>query len=317
MKKLYFVLVALAIVLSACGGSGQAQPTAISLPTAAPTNEPNVNPTAKPANAPDAGTERTSPSDGMIQVYIPDGTFLRGGVDTDAASNEIPSANVTMTGFWMDKLEVTNGMYKLCVDAGVCQLPHYADKTVLKSATRDPYFGTTEYADYPVIYVTWTDANAYCNWAGRQLPTEAQWEYAARGGSPSLNIYPWGTQRPDPSIANFVESGLGDTSRVGSYPNGASPFGILDMSGNVAEWVSDFYDMKYYQLNNVNNPTGPIKTSEFMRVVRGGHYGDLWKTLRVSFRSTMMGPNPEAQKGTDRWYGLSAPSVGFRCVAGN
>jgi len=320
MKKLYVVLLALAFVASACQlGGGQAQPTAISLPTAVPSPTALLNPTAGPqgGGAAEAGTEKVAASDGMTQVFIPEGTFQRGGVDSDAHTNEMPADKVTMAGFWMDKLEVTNGMYKLCVDAGVCELPHYGSQAVLKSKTRDPYFGTADFADYPVVYVGWGDADAYCKWAGRRLPTEAEWEYAARGAFPSFNLYPWGDTRPDGSYANFNYA-VGDTTRVGSFPSGASVFGVLDMAGNVAEWVSDLYDAKYYTLGNVLNPTGPVgKTDEFMRVVRGGHWGDSWKMLRVSSRASMMGPNPNVQVGTDRWFGDSAPSVGFRCASDN
>lgn len=318
MKKLSVILLAFAFVASACQlGGGQAQPTAISLPTAVPTPTVIVNPTANPKSGQEAGAEKVSPSDGMTQIYIPDGTFQRGGVDSDAKTNEMPATKITMTGFWMDKLEVTNGMYKLCVDAGVCELPHYGSKVVVKSKTRDPYYGNPEFADYPVVYVGWGEADAYCKWAGRRLPTEAEWEYAARGAFPSMNVYPWGNDRPNGSFANFNYA-VGDTTRVGSFPAGASPFGVLDMAGNVAEWVSDLYDMKYYNQGVTMNPTGPVgKTDEFMRVVRGGHWGDSWKMLRVSARASMMGPNPNVQVGTDRWYGESAPTVGFRCATGN
>jgi formylglycine-generating enzyme required for sulfatase activity len=322
MKKLYFVLMALAILASACqlGGSAQAEPTAIPLgATAIPSPTAILNPTAGPqgGGAPESGTEKVSASDGMTQVYVPDGTFMRGGVDGEARTNEMPNSKITMTGFWMDKVEVTNGMYMLCVTAGVCDLPHSIDQTVLKSASREEYFRNPEFADYPVVYVGWGDADAYCSWAGRRLPTEAEWEYAARGAFPSLNTFPWGDQRPDGSYANF-NSMVGDTMKVGSYPAGASPFGILDMAGNVGEWVNDFFDSKYYDLGIVLNPTGPVSRADvFSRVVRGGHWGDAWMMLRVSARTTMMGPNPAAQVGTDRWYGDSAPSVGFRCAADN
>jgi formylglycine-generating enzyme required for sulfatase activity len=132
-----------------------------------------------------------------------------------------------------------------------------------------------------------------------------------------LNNYPWGDQRPDGSYANF-NAMSGDTMKVGSFPAGASPFGILDMAGNVAEWVNDLYDMKYYEQGLTMNPTGPVgRTDIFSRVVRGGHWGDSWQMLRVSSRATMMGPDPNAQVGTAPYYGESAPTVGFRCAADN
>ena len=321
MKKLYVVLSALAIVASACqlGGAAQAEPTAIPLAATAipsPTAVP-LNPTAEAQGAPDAGTERVSSADGMTQVYVPDGTFMRGGIDSDAHTNEMPSSKITMTGFWMDKVEVTNGMYMLCVTAGACELPRYGQQTLVKSQTHENYLRDPQYTDYPVVYVTWGAADAYCKWSGRRLPTEAEWEYSARGGFPSLNNYPWGDQRPDGSYANFNYS-TGDTMKVGSFPAGASPFGILDLAGNVGEWVSDLYDMKYYEQGLSMNPSGPVgRTDIFSRVVRGGHWGDSWKMLRVSARSSMMGPDPKAQVGSDRWYGESAPTVGFRCASSN
>lgn len=322
MKKLYFVLMALALVASACqlGGSGQTEPTAIPLnATAVPSPTAISFPTtgSQGGGAPEAGTERVASADGMTQVYIPDGTFMRGGIDGEAANHELPANKITMTGFWMDKVEVTNAMYMLCVSAGVCDLPHSVDKTVLKSATREDYFRNAEFADYPVVYVAWGDADAYCKWAGRRLPSEAEWEYAARGAFPSLNIFPWGDARPDGSYANF-NAMVGDTMKVGSYPAGASTYGVLDMAGNVAEWVNDFFDSKYYDLGLVQNPTGPISRADvFSRVVRGGHWGNAWMMIRVSARASLVGPNPAAQVGTDRWYGESANTVGFRCAAGN
>ncbi len=318
MKRTFLILIALTLAATACGGAGRAEPTPIPLPTAVPSPTVAVNPTPEPQGGgqPEAGEERVSPADGMVQIYIPPGTFMRGGIDSDARPNEQPASKITMNGFWIDKTEVTNGMYRLCVEAGACELPHYGSTTVLKSQTRDPYFTAPEFADYPVVYVSWGDAEAYCKWAGRRLPTEAEWEYAARGAFPSLNLFPWGDQRPDGSRANFNYA-VGDAMRVGNYPAGASPFGVLDMAGNVAEWVSDLYDPNYYTQGIVMNPTGPVgRTNLFERVIRGGHWGDSWQMLRVSARTSMMGPNPNAQMGSDRWYGESAPTVGFRCASG-
>jgi serine/threonine-protein kinase len=179
------------------------------------------------------------------------------------------------------------------------------------------YFRNADFNDFPVVYVGWGDATAYCEWTGRRLPTEAEWEYAARGGFPSLSTYPWGDQRPDNSYANFNYY-VGDTQRVGSYPAGASPFGILDLAGNVAEWVNDFYDHDYYGSGVALNPTGPIARSNFFeRVVRGGSFGDAYQYLRVSKRSSVMGPNPNQPPDSDRFYGISASTIGFRCASDN
>ena len=323
MKKLFLVLSALVLVSTACqfGGAGKAEPTAVSLvATSFPSPTPvALNPTAGPEGPAEAGTERTHSVDGMTQVYIPDGTFMRGGLDGEATNNvnEGPAEKVTLHGFWMDKLEVTNGMYLLCVNAGVCGLPHYASEIVVKSKTRAEYFRNPEFNDFPVVYVGWGDAATYCEWAGRRLPSEAEWEYAARGGFPSLNTYPWGDQKPDGSFANFNFE-VGDTVRVGSYPAGISPFGILDMAGNVSEWVNDFYDATYYDKHAVLNPTGPIARSAFFaRVIRGGSFGDSWQYMRVSKRSSLVGPDPSQPVGSDRYYGFSADTVGFRCASDN
>lgn len=321
MKKLYTVLAILVLVSTACqlGGGSAAEPTAvvISNATAFPSPTPVTdNPTQGPSGATDAGTERTNSVDGMTSVYIPEGTFLRGGLDGVADVNESPTEKVTLSGFWMDKLEVTNGMYLLCVQAGVCGLPHYYAQILTKSKTRPEYFRNSEFNDYPVVYVGWGDADAYCKWAGRRLPSEAEWEYSARGGFPSLNTFPWGDNQPDGSYANFNYN-VGDTQRVGSYPAGISPFGILDMAGNVAEWVNDFYDGDYYSQHSVLNPSGPIARGNFYaRIVRGGSFGDPWQYVRVSKRSSVMG-HPSQPNGSEKFYGTSADTIGFRCASNN
>ena len=322
MKKLVTVLAVLVIFTTACqlGGTAQAEPTAVPLQATAfpsPTPVP-LNPTAEPQGGPaGAGTEKGSSGDGLTQGYIPEGTFMRGGLDAMAETNEIPAVKVTLRGFWMDKVEITNGMYLLCVQAGVCGIPHYGSQPVFKSETRTKYFNNPEYNDYPVVYVSWGDADKYCKWTGRRLPTEAEWEYAARGSFPSLNTFPWGDQQPDSSYANFNYY-VGDTTRVGSFPAGISAFGILDMAGNVAEWVNDFYDFNYYSSGVTLNPSGPIARAKYYeRVVRGGHYGDAWQYIRVSKRSSVMGPDPDQPPDSDRFYGISAPTIGFRCASDN
>lgn len=308
MKKLFPILAVLAIVLSACQ-AGNAQPTAINLPTAFPSNTPPaINPTTEAVSGGEAGSERVSSVDGMPQAYIPDGTFRMGGIDSDVQRDEEPPHNVTLKGFWMDKLEVTNAMYMLCVQASACEFPQ-----TLKSETQESYFNNPEFSDFPVVYVTWLQADAYCTWAGRRLPTEAEWERAARGDD--FRTYPWGDDQPDSSRGNFNYF-VGDTTRVGSFPAGASPFGILDMSGNVAEWVADYYDADYYAQGVTVNPPGPGARSQFFnRVVRGGSFQDAFRDVRVANRASVLGSNPQADLNTPEYHGDFSPKIGFRCAS--
>ena len=313
MKKLYplfyAVLAGLLIATTACGSGGNAQPTPMTFSTAVPTNQPaDTYPTAKPEGNANTGEERTASADGMIQVYIPDGTFRMGGMDADATPDEQPAHEVTITGFWLDKVEVTNAMYKLCVDAGACEPPR-----LFTSATRETYFNNAEYAEYPVVLVRWRDANAYCSWAGRRLPYEAEWEYAARGSD--LRTWPWGDQRPDSSLANFNYA-AGDTTRVGQFPAGASPFGVLDMGGNVWEWMADWYNQDYYINAPVINPNGPLSPlSSYLRVIRGGSWQDGEAEVRVTNRGFTAGGNDKAQVNSDAYNGTSSNAIGFRCAA--
>jgi len=242
----------------------------------------------------------------MPQVYIPVGTFHMGGYDVRAARDEFPAHEVTIDAFWMDQLEVTNAMYQLCVNDGVCTLPQS-----LRSQRRDNYYGNPEFNDYPVVYVTWGQANAYCQWANRRLPTEAEWERAGRGDD--FRTFPWGEDKADERFVNFNML-VTDTSRVGSYPLGASPFGVLDMAGNVAEWTNDFYKFDYYQSSVATNPLGPLTSSGLNRVVRGGSLGDAEINIRVSKRSSVLGSDLRAQKGTPEFLGDFSPRIGFRCA---
>lgn len=183
-----------------------------------------------------------------------------------------------MDAFYMDVYEVTNARYKACVDAGGCTAPGLSN-----SYTRDSYYGDAQYADYPVIYVEWNQATAYCEWRGARLPSEAEWEKAARGGLEGKQ-YPWGDEAPvcDKNASNGAkfddDAGCNDTDTeaVGSYaPNG---YGLYDMAGNVWEWVDDWYDAY---------PGNTVADSSFgktYRVLRGGSWYNSPYNLRVSFR---------------------------------
>jgi formylglycine-generating enzyme required for sulfatase activity len=229
--------------------------------------------------------------DAMID--IPAGPFQMGcGADNiSCQSDETPLRTVTLDAFQIDKYEVTNGQYRKCVSAGKCAPPRSNG-----SNTRDRYYGDAQYAAYPVIYIDWEQARAYCAWAGKRLPTAAEWEKAARGTD--ARIYPWGNQAPDCRRANFEDCD-GDTAQVGSRQKGASPYGVMDMAGNAWEWVADWYGASYHASSPAENPGGP-PSGEY-HVLRGGSwYYDSW-FLRASHR----GWNPS---------GLTYVARGFRCA---
>ena len=260
-----------------------------------------------PAPAP---VERVSPMDGMMQVQIPAGILHMGAFDVNAKEDEKPGHEVTMDSFWMDKLEVTNGMYTLCIQAGKCSKEHG-----IFSQRRPDYFINPEYRDYPVVNVSWEEAKIYCEWAGRRLPNEAEWERAARGDD--MRTYPWGYEPPSETYANF-DNIVHDTSRVGSYSAGASPYEVLDMAGNVWEWVEDLYSEKYYLKASTSNPVGPTQVfGKYLRTIRGGSYQDTFMDIRVSNRGSLPGPNLLAPTGDPTRYGKSSVKIGFRCAAGN
>lgn len=243
--------------------------------TFVPTNTAQLQVT--PTNTPellDVGSTMISDKDSMVMVYVPAGEFQMGSEYGD--DDEKPAHTVYLDAFWIDQTEVTNAMYAMCVEAEECNSP-----SDTKSSTRDIYYSNSEFDDYPVIFVSWNDAVAYCTWARRRLPTEKEWEKAAGWDEDNQikRVYPWGNifdgtevnscdiNCPNPNIQENIDDGYGDTAPVGSYPKGVSFYGAYNMSGNVWEWVTDWYDVY---------PGGDASVSEDFgqthRVIRGGSW---------------------------------------------
>ncbi|SPP63212.1 formylglycine-generating enzyme family protein [Nitrospira lenta] len=223
-------------------------------------------------------------------VLIPGGPFEMGAAGTQALEDERPLHRVMLDPFMMDVSEVTTAQYGAFLSATGRAAP-WLWETV----------SVAQHSDRPVIGVDWHDADAYCRWKGKRLPTEAEWEKAARGVDGRL--YPWGNLLPTKEVANFALGARFSYSQVlmpvQSYEAGKSPFGLYQMAGNVGEWVSDWYGANYYERSQETNPSGP-ENGQF-KVLRGGSWSDLPKYLLTYGRFRLP---PETRNSY----------IGFRCV---
>jgi len=265
-------------------------PTATRTPTIIPSPTPMPTITPSPMQTPSTDSTRIVEKDGMVMVYVPAGEFLMGSTDgdKDAHSYEKPQHKVYLDAFWIDQTEVTNAQYKQCVQAQKCQEP--------SSANDSKFNGDNQ----PVVSVDWNDAKNYCEWTGRRLPTEAEWEKAARGTDG--RIYPWGNQTATCEYAVMNDGsgggcGKGDTDwAVGSKPKGISPYGAYDMAGNVWEWTSSLDKSYPYRSNDGReNPNDSGK-----RVMRSGSWYFAARIMRTANRSS---------NSPDTRY----DNLGFRC----
>lgn len=258
--------------------------------------------------------------DGSAMILIPAGQFQMGGVPEDVEDfpdgqlltfhAERPVHSVTLSAYYIDKYEVTSARYRTFLEAvadGGTEWDHPdqpADRGHQPRYVTDDLNGD----DQPAVGLNWYDAYAYCKWAGKRLPTEAEWEFAARGSDGVLK-YPWGEGDPNAEgiwWANYhplVGRGA-DCHRwsapVGSYPDGVSPFGLMDMSGNAEEWVQDWYSVNYYRLTEgAEDPQGPLDGNK--KVIKGGSYEAPVHQIRIAMRH----------------YGRphdKGPRIGFRCA---
>lgn len=230
--------------------------------------------------------------------------YIGGACEPNWFSDEVPAHIVFLDAFYMDKYEVSIKSYRVCIDDGGCEPPMNAN-----SNARSGYYDNPQFDNYPVINVDWYMATAYCEWRGARLPTEAEWEKAARGTDG--RIYPWGNAF-DGVNTNFCDSncskdganrefddGYADTAPVDYYTDGVSVYGIFNLAGNVWEWVSDWYGETYYASSLANNPSGP--SSGGARVVRGGSWNDFGDVVRTLNRNWVRAA-------------FANDALGFRCA---
>lgn len=309
------------------------RPAVMRQPSNAPGPEPDI-PTPSPTPAVDAVTVDdtavetandileppavvTREFDAMPMLFIPSGTFLMGAAEADvlAAVDEQPAHPVTLSGFYMDQYEVSVAQYaaflnelgdyeRACFDAD-CTLPrtrvgftsHLLDEDLGDGVIQ--YVAETGFSKHPVNHISWYGAQAYCEFVGGRLPTEAEWEYAARGTDG--RIYPWGNSPPDSSRAVFNSESYDALLPVDALPDGASPFGIYGMAGSMWEWTADWYDEDTYARGATRNPTGP--ETGLARIIRGGAwpFNNGAERLRATNRHSLA-------------PAFISAIVGFRCV---
>lgn len=290
------------------------------------TAAPSFTPIAEHASVllPQAGDIRVVMRGGVEveQVFVPAGSFMMGSEDGE--ENERPVHEVTLDAFWIDRMEVTNAQYAAFVtETGYITTAESVGDgwTMDESGEWFPFEGANwqhprgpgsdldGLSDHPVVLVSWEDAAAYAEWTGGRLPTEAEWEYVARGSE--NRVYPWGDtfdgrrlnfcdlNCPSDHADKNVDDGYAFTAPTGTYPDGASWVGTLDMAGNVWEWASDRYDDQYYQNSPAINPTGPA--SGEAKALRGGAWDRSGQDARASYRDSS-------------YLRLSSSDIGFRVI---
>jgi len=268
----FFSYVALSLLWTSIAGAGDGK---------------DIAPRQSPASSTQPRTAAISPHKGQPMVLIPAGEFAMGS--DRGQDDEQPVHRVSVKAFYLDALEVT--------------VSRYAE--FLMSQKPDPPFKWNEASDgphvnKPVVGVNWYDARDYCRWVGRRLPTEAEWELAARGADGRM--YPWGSTHPTKGHANAGQTkwrGYDTLTNVGQFELGKTPNGVYDLAGNLWEWVADWYDAAYYQFSPRENPSGP--SAGPLRVLRGGAWNNDSKAIRSANRA---GYAPDARRN----------DVGFRCA---
>lgn len=253
-------------------------------PGVAPCPSPPGGADAAASSSPVAARERVNEKDGTVLVFVPGGLYQVGA--DDLTEQDRPVHQVRLSPYWIAKVPVTNEQYSRFMQAN----PGY----------RRPGFWSEEIfnrPNQPVVGVSWEDAQAYCKWAGLTLPSEAQWEAAARGTDGRR--YPWGDTPPNDELANFGGA-KGRTTSVGQYPAGSGPFGTLDQIGNVCEWCADILDAEVYRKREDGMLDPVVTQGEPFRVMRGGSWLDKSEDLPAALRFRY-------------WPRLRRRFIGFRC----